>query len=84
MICCPMCCRLRVLRLLRLVQYWKGVYKIFACLVAARGQVLNIFILLFVFMTCFALIGMQVRVHEQPPHAIFLMTHSSPLSVSSR
>lgn len=51
---------LRVLRLLRLVQYWKGVYRIFAALIAARGQVMNIFILLFVFMTCFSLIGMQL------------------------
>ena len=51
---------LRVLRLLRLVQYWKGVYKIFSALVAARGQVVNIFILLFVFMTCFSLVGVQL------------------------
>ena len=51
---------LRVLRLLRMVQYWSGVYKIFSCLIAARKQVANIFILLFVFMTVFALLGMQL------------------------
>ena len=37
-----------------------GVARIFSALVAARGQVVNIFILLFVFMTCFSLIGMQL------------------------
>ena len=51
---------LRVIRLLRLVQYWKGVAKIFASLMGARGRILNISILLLVFMTCFALVGMQL------------------------
>ena len=51
---------LRVLRLFRLVQYWKGVYKIFASLIGAGPQIVNIFVLLFVFMTVFALLGMQL------------------------
>ena len=51
---------LRVLRLFRLVQYWKGVYKIFASLIGATPQIFNIFVLLFVFMTVFALLGMQL------------------------
>ena len=51
---------LRVMRLFRLVQYWKGVYKIFYSLIAAVPQIANIFVLLFVFMTVFALLGMQI------------------------
>ena len=51
---------LRVLRLFRLVQYWKGVYKIFSSLIGAGPQIANIFVLLFVFMTVFALLGMQI------------------------
>lgn len=51
---------LRVLRIVRLVHYWKGVYKIFAALIGAGPQIANIFVLLFVFMTVFALMGMQL------------------------
>ena len=51
---------LRVLRLFRLVQYCKGVYRIFSALTRATGQMINITVLLCVFMTVFALLGMQV------------------------
>lgn len=51
---------LRVLRIMRLMQYWKGLFRIFTCLLGAGQQLVNIFVLLFVFMTMFALLGMQV------------------------
>jgi hypothetical protein len=51
---------LRVLRMLKVMKYWKGLYRIFSCLLGAGQGLINIFVLLFVFMTMFALLGMQL------------------------
>jgi len=50
----------RVLRMLRIMKSWDGLFRIFMCLLGAAGQVANIFVLLFVFMTMFTLLGMQL------------------------
>ena len=51
---------LRVMRMMRMMQHWKGLLRIFTCLMGAGQQLVNIFVLLFVFMTMFALLGMQL------------------------
>ena len=51
---------IRVLRMMRAMKYWPGLLRIFMCLLGAARQVANIFVLLFIFMTMFALLGMQL------------------------
>ena len=51
---------LRVLRMMRMMRYWEGLFRIFTCLLGAARQVANIFVLLFIFMTMFTLLGMQI------------------------
>ena len=51
---------MRVLRMMRMMQYWNGLLRIFTCLMGAGQQMVNIFVLLFVFMTMFSLLGMQL------------------------
>ena len=51
---------LRVLRMMRFMRYWQGLFRIFTCLLGAGQQLVNIFVLLFVFMTMFSLLGMQL------------------------
>ena len=51
---------LRILRLLRLLRVWKGLYKIITTFIEAMPQMANIFILMFLILTIFALLGMQL------------------------
>ena len=51
---------LRLLRLLRLLRAWPGLYKIVMAFVKAVPQISNLLVLLFLLMTIFALLGMQV------------------------
>ena len=51
---------LRVLRVLRLMRSWKGMYKIVITFVKAIPDMTNLFILMFLFMVIFSLLGMQV------------------------
>ena len=67
---------LRLLRLLRLLKAWPGLYKIVMAFVKAIPQISNLFILMFLLMTIFSLLGMQVR-HLPTSHAI--SPHLSPL-----
>ena len=57
---------LRLLRLLRLLKAWPGLYKIVMAFVKAIPQISNLFILMFLLMTIFSLLGMQV--HTLPLH----------------
>lgn len=51
---------LRVLRVLRLMRSWKGMYKIVITFVKAIPDMTNLFILMFLFMVIFSLLGMQI------------------------
>ena len=50
---------LRLLRLLRLLKAWPGLYKIVMAFVKAIPQISNLFVLMFLLMFIFALLGMQ-------------------------
>merc|ERR1719271_1267204 len=50
---------LRLLRLLRLLKAWPGLYKIVMAFVKAIPQISNLFVLMFLIMFIFALLGMQ-------------------------
>jgi hypothetical protein len=50
----------RILRMARLVRFWPGMQRVFAALLSASPQLANVFCLLFIFMTVFALLGMQI------------------------
>ena len=50
---------LRLLRLLRLLKAWPGLYKIVMAFVKAVPQIANLFILMFLLMFIFSLLGMQ-------------------------
>ena len=50
---------LRLLRLLRLLKAWPGLYKISMAFVKAIPQISNLFFLMLIHMTIFALLGMQ-------------------------
>ena len=50
---------LRLLRLLRLLKAWPGLYKIVMAFVKSIPQISNLFVLMFLVMTIFALLGMQ-------------------------
>lgn len=51
---------LRLLRLLRLLKAWPGLYKIVMAFVNAVPQISNLFVLMFLLMTIFSLLGMQM------------------------
>ena len=51
---------LRVARMLRLMKSWKGLYKIVMTVVKSIPQMSNVFILMFLINTIFALLGMQI------------------------
>ena len=51
---------LRVARMLRLMRSWEGLYKIITTVGRALPQMSNVFILLFLINTIFALLGMQL------------------------
>jgi voltage-dependent calcium channel L type alpha-1D len=51
---------LRILRILRLMKSWKGLYKIIVCFGKAAPQMGNIFVLMFLGLLIFALLGMQL------------------------
>ena len=55
---------LRVLRILRLMKSWKGLYKIVMTFGKAAPQMGNIFVLMFLCLLIFSLLGMQVRVTD--------------------
>ena len=50
---------LRLLRLLRLLKAWPGLYKIVMAFVKAVPNIANLFVLMFLLLTIFALLGMQ-------------------------
>ena len=50
---------LRVMRMLRLMKSWKGLYRILSTFLRALMQISNLFVLMFLIMWIFALIGMQ-------------------------
>merc|ERR1719271_2416994 len=50
---------LRLLRLLRLMRAWPGLYQIVMAFVKAIPQISNLFVLMFLIMFIFALLGMQ-------------------------
>ena len=50
---------LRLLRLLRLLRAWPGLYHVVKSFVAAVPQICNLFVLMFLLMFIFALLGMQ-------------------------
>ncbi|KOO27372.1 sodium channel protein type 2 subunit alpha [Chrysochromulina tobinii] len=50
---------LRLLRLLRLLKAWPGLYKIVMAFAKAIPQISNLFVLMFLVMSIFALLGMQ-------------------------
>ena len=50
---------LRLLRLLRLMKAWPGLYKIVMSFIKAIPQISNLFVLMFLMMFIFALLGMQ-------------------------
>jgi hypothetical protein len=50
---------LRLIRLLRLMKAWKGLYQIVMAFVKAIPQISNLFVLMFLMMFIFALLGMQ-------------------------
>lgn len=50
---------LRLLRLLRLLKAWPGLYKVVLAFIKAIPQIANLFILMFLIMAIFALLGMQ-------------------------
>ena len=62
---------LRVLRVLRLMKSWKGLYKIVVTTGKALPQMVNIFILMFLILLIFSLLGMQAC---HPPHPLALPT----------
>jgi len=51
---------LRVLRILRLMKSWKGLYKIIVTFGKAMPQMVNIFVLMFLALLIFSLLGMQL------------------------
>ena len=51
---------LRVLRVLRLMRSWKGLYRIVSSFIRALPQLFNMFVLMFLTMLIFALMGMQL------------------------
>ena len=51
---------LRVLRMLRLMKSWKGLYKICMTFLKSIPQMANLFVLMALVMTIFALLGMQL------------------------
>ena len=51
---------LRVARMLRLMKSWKGLYKIVMTVVKSIPQMSNVFILMFLIMFIFALVGIQL------------------------
>ena len=51
---------LRLLRLLRLLKAWPGLYKIVMSFVKAVPQISNLFVLMFLMMFIFSLLGMQI------------------------
>merc|ERR1719155_135580 len=50
---------LRLLRLLRLLKAWPGLYNIVMAFIKAIPQISNLFVLMFLMMSIFALLGMQ-------------------------
>ena len=50
---------LRIVRMLRLMKAWKGLYKIITSLGRAIPQMGNLFVMMFLMITIFALLGMQ-------------------------
>ena len=50
----------RVLRMLRMMRYWQGLNRIVTCLLSVGRPLTNATLLLFVMMTVFALMGMQL------------------------
>ena len=69
---------LRLIRLLRLLKAFPSLYKIVMAFVRAIPQISNLFILMFLLMTIFSLLGMQVRhlprSHTISPHLVPTMT----------
>ena len=51
---------LRVLRMLRLMKSWKGLYKICMTFIKSIPQMANLFVLMFLVMVIFSLLGMQL------------------------
>ena len=51
---------LRVLRVMRLMRTWKGLYNIVTTFGRAIAQMTNLFILMFLFIVIFSLLGMQI------------------------
>ena len=62
---------LRILRMLRLMKSWKGLYNICMTFVKALPQMVNLFILTFLILVIFSLLGMQVRCTHRVRAAIF-------------
>ena len=52
---------LRVLRVLRLMKSWRGLYHICMTFVKTLPQMTNLFVLTFLLLVIFSLLGMQAR-----------------------
>lgn len=69
---------LRLVRVLRLMKSWKGLYKIVVTFMKAIPQMTNLFILMFLFMIIFSLLGMQIFGGAFQPSSGFSMEPCNP------
>lgn len=76
---------LRVARVLRLTRAWRGLYTVLATVMQALPQMRNVFLLLFLMTTIFALLGMEVRLsRESACSKLVQKARSSPFGTAAR